>query len=62
MSNFQAAISLTQLKELEKMNKYRIRVSKKLSKYIEDEVPLLDPPIIQKNVKHVFLRYVVRIQ
>ena len=59
MTNMQGAIGLVQLKKLEGMNELRRRNAKYLNKHIRVEG--LIKPYEEKNVKHVYHQYVVRV-
>jgi perosamine synthetase len=61
MTEIAAAIGLVQLSRLDKLNAKRIENAKLLTKEIKN-IPFLTPPHVDKNMKHVFSQYVVRVE
>jgi perosamine synthetase len=61
MTDFSAAMGLVQLRKLDKFNEERIENARILSKGIK-RFQGLKVPHIDKNVKHVFHQYVIRVE
>ena len=61
MTNIQAAIGIGQLKKLDKRNEKRIQNAHFLTEKLES-VDGLVTPFIDKNVKHVFHQYTIRVK
>lgn len=60
MTEIQAAIGIHQIKEIDKLNKIRIRNAEYLTKRLK-EIDGIIPPYINPKVKHVFHQYVIQI-
>lgn len=61
MTDIAAAIGIAQLKKLEDFNRKRIENAEYLTEHI-DNIDGIEPPFVQKNVKHVFHQYTIRVK
>ncbi len=60
MTDISAAIGVAQLKRLESFNEKRIKNAEYLTDHINN-IEGIQPPFIQKDVKHVFHQYTIRV-
>jgi dTDP-4-amino-4,6-dideoxygalactose transaminase len=60
MTDVSAAIGVAQLKRLEGFNEKRIQNAKYLTDHI-NYIEGIEPPFVQKDVKHVFHQYTIRV-
>lgn len=60
MTDVSAAIGVAQIKKLESFNEKRIKNAEYLTENIKD-IEGIQPPFIQKDVKHVFHQYTIRV-
>lgn len=60
MTDISAAIGVAQLKKLESFNEKRIKNAEYLTDHINN-IEGIQPPFIQKDVKHVFHQYTIRV-
>ncbi|MDI6723307.1 MAG: DegT/DnrJ/EryC1/StrS family aminotransferase [Methanobacterium sp.] len=60
MTDVSAAIGVAQIKKLENFNEKRIKNAEYLTEKIKD-IEGIQPPFIQKDVKHVFHQYTIRV-
>lgn len=60
MTDVSAAIGVAQIKKLEGFNEKRIKNAEYLTENIKD-IEGIQPPFIQKDVKHVFHQYTIRV-
>jgi len=60
MTDISAAIGVAQLKRLESFNKKRIKNAEYITESIRD-LEGIEPPFVQKDVKHVFHQYTIRV-
>ena len=61
MTDIAAAIGIAQLKKLEDFNRKRTENAEYLTEHI-DNIDGIEPPFVQKNVKHVFHQYTIRVE
>lgn len=61
MTDIEAAIGVVQLKRLPGFNEKRIENAEYLTEHIK-YIDGIEPPFVQKNVKHVFHQYTIRIR
>jgi len=61
MTDISAAIGIEQLKKLDKFNQKRIENACYLTQKIE-KISGINPPLVLKNVKHVFHQYTIKIE
>lgn len=60
MTDISAAIGVAQLKRLEGFNEKRIKNAEYLTEHI-DAIDGIEPPFVQKDIKHVFHQYTIRV-
>ncbi|MDI6644638.1 MAG: DegT/DnrJ/EryC1/StrS family aminotransferase [Methanobacteriaceae archaeon] len=60
MTDISAAIGIIQLKKLNEFNNRRISNAKYLTENI-NQMQLIKPPLVRKDVKHVFHQYTIRV-